>query len=233
MESSILEQRRKHGPQPIAHPTGSVQGIPLGIPVAPPEEEDAEEGEVEVGEEEAEEDEQLYAHIDAFERGMWAPKIFITTRRSSREHDLPELGSYSINANKLWGRNHKGNVAKHSGLHATVWPLMLKHARLPEMLRKVYCFLWHEWEEALKGANRILYLDIFCPNGVHRSVGLAVMLKYLLGDIDGYEVTVTHMEQLSWPCFQGEACSQCTMSQVDLQEEYKSLTDLWELVQKW
>ena len=93
--------------------------------------------------------------------------------------------------------------------------------------------LSHECEQAWKGDIRDirhLHIDIFCTNGVHRSVALSVILQHLLCGIEHHKVSVTHLDQDNWPCRVGDThCREC--SQLDgLETEYSQLEGLWEHV---
>lgn len=238
----LLARRERQAPQP--HRQG-IQGIPgssTDRPVLPPTpppdtppsdaEEEEDEGSDEEEEEEWEDNGQQHPLAGTLARGDWAPDIYIYTRRKERQQPgLPELGTYGINANKLWNNAvHRGNLASHCGLHASIWPRMLKLKSLSNILYKLCGFLWHEHQEAADGNRRDLHIDIFCTHGAHHSVALSAMLQHLLGKIEHHNVKVEHLDMDTWPC---QGCKECTDSQVDLAAEYKEMEDLWAAVQTW
>jgi hypothetical protein len=114
-------------------------------------------------------------------------KIFISTRsRDVQCHFHAELPVLTVNANQLY--NFVSAATKFSGMHAEVLEGIVKHRQLKKILSSIKQFIWKYVD--LHGVKEIC-LDIHSKHGMQRSVGLAIILEYILKR-NGNPVIVSH-----------------------------------------
>jgi RNase adaptor protein for sRNA GlmZ degradation len=113
-----------------------------------------------------------------------------------------------------------------SGLHFQVMQAVAKHECFDPIMKKIKTFII---QEATKN-TKVMYLDICCAKGKHRSVAMAAIVCCMLSDhcaaVSDYVIDTHHIAQNRWGrC--GNNCVGCTSRTADQEKLMERIAAKW------